>query len=75
MLEPLDAQLQALPSPTPSSEARERAWRLARRVLQAPARVIAPPSWLERVYARLEPVVVLAVVVLDVAWTLALIGH
>ena len=58
-----------------SSEARERAsWR-ARRVLQAPARVVSSPSWVERVYARLEPAVVLAVVVLDVAWTLALIGH
>lgn len=74
-LEPLEAQLQALPSPALSPEASARAWSRARRVLLAPARVVAPPSWVERTYARLEPAVVLAVVVLDVAWTLALIGH
>jgi hypothetical protein len=74
-LEPLDAQLEALSSPALSSAARDRAWWRARQVLLAPARVPPPPSWVERIYARLEPTVVLAVVVIDVAWTLAVIGH
>jgi hypothetical protein len=69
---PLDAQLQALSSPVLSPEARDRAAWHARRLLRAPP---LPPPWVERVYARLEPVIVLAVVVIDLAWTLALVGH